>query len=378
MNNKNFNVCFDLGSSKIRAAAFNISDIKNSFYLESFCNSNFNTKNSDYLNLESEIEKITLNLEKKTNEYLDSINLMIDTPEMFSVSLSLSKNFDNVKLKKEDVQFLIQDAKQQISKNYPDYNIMHIIIKNYKINNENFDFLSTEIDCNILSIDIIFICIPKKIIGDLKKIFSKFDVSIHQIFCSSYAKSLSYRENFKHNENVAFIDMGYNKTSINYYDKNNFIFFHTLPIGGNHITKDLSKILNIDLVIAEQIKLHFDTDKKILIEHNISLDLIRKIIFARIEEILELSIKSIGLNEDLVAINEFRLIVMGEGSKILDNKFKDKISFSKKIDLLEETNLGICESALRISEGTNKKEVVIIPKKQTNVRFFEKLFHFFN
>ena len=172
MNNKNFNVCFDLGSSKIRAAAFNISDIKNSFYLESFCNSNFNTKNSDYLNLESEIEKITLNLEKKTNEYLDSINLMIDTPEMFSVSLSLSKNFDNVKLKKEDVQFLIQDAKQQISKNYPDYNIMHIIIKNYKINNENFDFLSTEIDCNILSIDIIFICIPKKIIGDLKKIFS--------------------------------------------------------------------------------------------------------------------------------------------------------------------------------------------------------------
>ena len=172
--------------------------------------------------------------------------------------------------------------------------------------------------------------------------------------------------------------MGYNKTSINYYDKNNFIFFHTLPIGGNHITKDLSKILNIDLVIAEQIKLHFDTDKKILIEHNISLDLIRKIIFARIEEILELSIKSIGLNEDLVAINEFRLIVMGEGSKILDNKFKDKISFSKKIDLLEETNLGICESALRISEGTNKKEVVIIPKKQTNVGFFEKLFHFFN
>ena len=33
------------------------------------------------------------------------------------------------KLKKEDIQFLIQDAKQQILRNYPDQNIIHIIVK---------------------------------------------------------------------------------------------------------------------------------------------------------------------------------------------------------------------------------------------------------
>ena len=32
------------------------------------------------------------------------------------------------------------------------------------------------------------------------------------------------------------------------------------------------------------------------------------------------------------------MVLMGEGSKILDNQYKDKISFSNDIDFLEETH----------------------------------------
>ena len=130
--------------------------------------------------------------------------------------------------------------------------------------------------------------------------------------------------------------------------KMKLVFFHVIPIGGNHITKDLSKILNIDLIYAEKIKLYFDKDENILLEKKLSLDLIQKIIFARIEEILELCIKSIKLNQNLDDSYQFRLILMGGGSKILDNKFKEMIVFSKEIDLLEETTKDICEAALKI------------------------------
>jgi cell division protein FtsA len=68
---------------------------------------------------------------------------------------------------------------------------------------------------------------------------------------------------------------------------------------------------------------------------------------------------------------------MGEGSRILDNKFKEKISFSHEIDLLEETTQSIFDTSLKSRAGLNKQEVVIIPKKQIKVGFFEKLFHFF-
>ena len=54
---------------------------------------------------------------------------MVDSPLIKSISLSLSKNLDGSKLKKENFEFLIQDGKQQILRNYSDFNILHIIIK---------------------------------------------------------------------------------------------------------------------------------------------------------------------------------------------------------------------------------------------------------
>ena len=151
MKNKNFEVYFDFGSSKIRVGAVNKNDTSKNFFYES----EFFT---DYKNLESEIEKIIFNLEKKSNEYLNSINLMVDTSEMLPINLSVSKNFDKSKLKKEDIEFLINDAKQQILRNYSNQNIIHIIVKNYKIDDNDYTFLPTDTYCNLLAIDIIFIC----------------------------------------------------------------------------------------------------------------------------------------------------------------------------------------------------------------------------
>jgi cell division protein FtsA len=370
MNNKNFEIYLDFGSSKIRAGAFNKNNTAKSFYSES----NYFT---NYLNSVSEIEKIISNLEKNTNEYLNDVNLMVDSPEILSVSISLSKNFDGLKLKKEDIQFLIQDGKQQVLKNYSDLNIIHIIIKNYKVDNVDYKLLPTDITCNSLSIDIIFICLPKKMIEDLKSIFFKLDISINQFFCSSYAKSTNYKDNFSSISNISFIDMGFNKTSITCYNNNEISFFHVLPIGGNHITKDISKVLNVDLIDAEKIKLYFDKNENFLNEKKLSLDLIQKIIFARIEEILELCTKSIKLNGNFDQSHKYKMVLMGEGSKILDNKFKEKIHFTEEIDLLDETVEGICESALKLGEGLNKQEVVVVPKKQIKEGFFEKLFHLF-
>ena len=370
MNNKNFDVYFDFGSSKIRATAFNKNkEIESYNYESEFL--------FDHSNLENEIETIISNLEKDTNEYLDDINIMIDSHELLSIGLSLSKNFDGTKIKKEDIKFLIQDAKQQVLRNYKYQNIIHIIINNYKIDNIDYTFLPSDVKCNEFSIDIIFICLPKKNIENIKKIFSKFNVSINNVFCSSYSKSISYKNNFISSDNILMIDMGFNKTSIIYYKQNKISFFYILPIGGHHITKDISKILKINLIDAEKIKLTFDVDENTLIEKKLSLGLITKIIFARVEEILELSIKYLEASGNFDKSDQFKIILMGEGSKILNNKFREKISFKREINLLEENIESICESALKLNEGQNKQEVVIVPKTQIKKGFFEKLFHFF-
>ena len=58
---------------------------------------------------------------------MDDINLMIDSPKMLSINISISKKLDGSKLKKEDIKFLIQDAKQQVLRNYPDQNISRLL-----------------------------------------------------------------------------------------------------------------------------------------------------------------------------------------------------------------------------------------------------------
>ena len=367
MNNKNFQTFFDCGFSKIRAGTFNIDNNAQAFYAES----EFFTDES---NLELKIQKIISSFEKDTNEYIDSINLMIDSPKMLSVSISLSKKLNGSKLQQTNIQFLVQEAKQQILKYYLNYNITHIIINNYKIDNVDYSYLPDEIKCNLISLDILFICFPTDLVLYFKNIFSKSNILIDQIICSSYAKSINYKDNLNLSGYVSFIDVGFNKTSIKSTD-NKIISLDNLPIGGNHITKDISKILEIDLKKSEKLKRNFDQSLKYSSDDNISIETLQKIIFARMEEILELCYKSIKTNS--YSNDKFKMVLTGEGSKILDNQNKNKISFSNDIDFLEETLEDICQSGFKFITELNKQEVVMIPKKQTKQGFFEKLFHFF-
>ena len=368
MNNKNFQTFFDCGFSKVRAGTFNMHNHNEAFYADS----EFFT---DRLNLELKIQKIITSLEKDSNEYIKNINVMVESPEMLSVGISLSKKLNGSKLKQVNIQFLVQEAKQQILKYYLNYNIIHIIINNYKIDGVDYSYLPDKIKCNSVSLDIVFICLPTDLIIYFKNIFSKSNILVNQIISSSYAKSINYKDNLNLSGNSSFIDVGFNKTSIISYDNNKILSLDILPIGGNHITKDISKLLEIDLESSEQKKRNFDQNLTLSNDKDISVNTLEKIIFARTEEILELCVKSIESNT--YAPDKFTMVLMGEGSKILDNQHKDKISFLNDINFLEETLEDICQSGLKYVAGLNKQEVVVIAKKQTKQGFFEKLFHFF-
>ena len=80
MNNKKFQTFFDCGFSKVRASTFNTNNNNEAFYTESECF-------TDQSNLEMKIQKIITSFEKDTNEYINNINLMVDSPKMLSVNI---------------------------------------------------------------------------------------------------------------------------------------------------------------------------------------------------------------------------------------------------------------------------------------------------
>ena len=88
----------------------------------------------------------------------------------------------------------------------------------------------------------------------MEKLFNKHQISIDQFICSSYAKSFNYKKHFIEFNQIAFLDIGYEKTSVIFYEKEKLKFFNVLPIGGHHITKDISKVLDLNIELSEKIK----------------------------------------------------------------------------------------------------------------------------
>ena len=109
--------------------------------------------------------------------------------------------------------------------------------------------------CNKITLDILFICIPLKKIEYFQKLFSNNHININKILSSSYSKTFYLINNSSIDyEDKIFIDLGFKKTAVLFYNKNILKYFDIIPVGSNHINKDLIKILNIDYASSEIIK----------------------------------------------------------------------------------------------------------------------------
>ena len=191
MSKKNFDIYLDLCPTKLTIAAFKKFNGHSIFFKEYNCVSNLNKDQLNFENADKTIEKNIFEIEKKTGEFLNDIYLMIETPESISINLSLLKDNEGKKIEKKIVQYLVQDAKQQILRSYHSKKIIHIIINNYVIDNIAYNYLPLDINCNKFSIDIKFICFPKDLIKKLEEIFNNHEIFINKIICSNYAKSFT-------------------------------------------------------------------------------------------------------------------------------------------------------------------------------------------
>ena len=188
MNKKNFDFYLDLCSTKLSIAAFKKFSSHSTFFKEYNCVTNLNKGQLNFENAEKTIEKNIIEIEKKTGEFLNDIYLMVETSESISINLSLIKDNEGKKIEKKNVQYLVQDAKQQILRSHHNKKIIHIIISNYVIDSIAYDYLPLDINCNKFSIDIKFICFPKNLVKKLEELFNNHQIFINKIICTNYAK----------------------------------------------------------------------------------------------------------------------------------------------------------------------------------------------
>ena len=388
MNEKSLNVFIDFGSSKIRLGIYNKETSKNIIILEKDCISNFNLNNFDIKNSNEIIKDLIKSAEKKINNHIKNINLMIDTPDMFSIDISIKKNSDSRQYSKNDIKSLLNEAKSLVQKNYLNKKIVHMIVKKFIFDDEEFfEIPNKEINYNTLIIELKFICFANQIWKNLQDSFNSNYINIDNLYCSSYVRSSSYNSLFNDFNKKVILDIGYGKSSITVFQDNRILYFNILPVGGRHITNDISIILKINQDDAENLKKRLNQSETIF-ENKIdknkqaeSSDLSNQVIFARVDEIIKLNLADEYFNTFFQNKDSCILIFIGEGSKILNKNsiyLEEKFDFFSEISFFEENTTIICDSGFNFNQLGKSHEVNFLPKKLKNKGFFEKFFHFFN
>ena len=53
---------------------------------------------------------------------------------------------------------------------------------------------------------------------------------------------------------ISFLEIGYSRSTLIVYEKNIIKLIQSIPIGGNHVTNDISKVFKISFDEAEKIE----------------------------------------------------------------------------------------------------------------------------
>ena len=198
MSKKNFHIYLEFSHTELNIAAFNKINNKLEYSNQKLYKSYFNNNELNFDILQNFVEKNILEVEKAIGEFVKDIYLMIETPQSTSINLSVLKNNEGNKITKQDVMYLIQDAKQQILKSNSAIEIIHIITENYNLDNMNHNFLPLDTNCKKFSIDIKFICFPKDLLRNFEQLFLKQQIFINKFICSNYVKTFNSKNNEKH------------------------------------------------------------------------------------------------------------------------------------------------------------------------------------
>ena len=158
-----------------------------------------NSKELKFRKLEEFLDINIFKIEKKLNNFVKDIYVILDSKEFHSIKLSIQKDNNGNPINSETLIHPLNDLKNLCQSNLQNKKIVHFLIEKYLIDNKFYTTLPENVNCNIFSLDTEFICLSKNLIENIEKILKKYHISLNQILNASYV------EKFKDNtDNTIF------------------------------------------------------------------------------------------------------------------------------------------------------------------------------
>lgn len=107
---------------------------------------------------------------------------------------------------------------------------------------------------NRLACDLHLLSVEAAVIQNLLYCIKRCDLELAGIASSAYVSGISALVEDEQELGAACVDMGGGSTGISIFMKKHMIFADSVRLGGDHVTSDISKGLQVPLVVAERIK----------------------------------------------------------------------------------------------------------------------------
>ena len=345
----------ELGNINIKCLIFRINNDNTSEILSTYTIKSEGIHNGVIINSKKAsdvIRSCISTAEKKAKVLIKKIIVVIEQPEFLCTKLSKNKKIDGSKIHKYDIDFLLKEAKKQVTSNDDKQSIIHIFNHNYNVDGKKFKEEPIDVYANSLSHEMTFITMPKNNLKNIRQAFLNCDIEIERFISCTFALAVKLLNINELQSGSILIDMGFEKTSLGLFKNLALVHSITLPIGINHIKKDISKICSLSLkeseIISNKIDFSFQKNKELQGSsvEGISLDkLINSMIFNL--EFLCDTIDGIPFDElsDYVTVNltekgekKFRqeLIILGKNEEQIDVWFKfAKFAVAKRYRTLD-------------------------------------------
>jgi len=401
----------ELGNIKIKCI---IAKINKENFSEILSNSSIASQgihNGSIVNIAKASDAVRLCIseaEKKADVTIKKINVVIEQPEFLCTKLSKDRKVNGSKVKKADIEFLLKEAKKQVSLNDAKHSIIHIFNHNYVVDGKIFIEEPIDVYADYLSHETTFITMPKNNIKNLNQTFINCDIEIERFISSTFALAIELINQNDLSQGSILIDVGFEKTSLGIFKNLALLHSFTFPIGKNHIVKDISKVCSLSIeeanILIKDFDFSFQKNDQFFDEKNflkktyfnysgyrkISKPLLLDVTKSRIDEIFEIIKKQIlltGFNPSLGS----KIFIFGVGSNLLNMDQYSSSFFGSKVerlikhqkiknknDMMEQ--FSSCLGALKLIK--NGWETEAIPEKvgsySQNKGFFSKIFSKFS
>lgn len=126
----------------------------------------------------------------------------------------------------------------------------------YPVENAALDYIKVDEDEN--TVNYLISAVKKNIVDNYKSPFERnnLKVEVINVIPMALISLLDYQEELK--GNIAIIDIGYSASQVTVANKNNIILSRTIDTGGNHFTKTIMDVEDLEYDEAEEKKIKKD------------------------------------------------------------------------------------------------------------------------